>query len=566
MKKISISLLCFLLLLLGACKKDFLQVDPGVNLSLDAVFADPLYATQFADNSYNYLGDDYMKIGPQGYNDAFAEFTDEAVEGTGDERHIQAFNFGLFYDATNVSGPWNEGIGVYGRMYSGIRNVNVFLANAGKVPWASAETANRIRGEQYFLRAFFYFELMKRFGGVKIMNKVYAPDDDIDFPRSSYQQTLDTLLADLSRAEALLPADYDAANTGRATLGASRALRARALLYAASERDNPGSTDKTKWQRAAAAAKSVMDMNKYSLHPSYGALMSTATSPEFIMIKIRGPRAFSVGWANYIISNGSGGGYCNFNPSQNHVDLYEMNNGKPISDPMSGYDPNNPYLNRDPRFYSNILYNDATWQGRQMQMWQDTLGQGAGGINRVATDYVPTSVYTTATRYYCRKMWPDVFKTGATQTALLNYFFFRYGEVLLNYAEAQNEAVGPDASVYDAINQIRTRAGMPNLPTGLTQSEMRSRIRNERAVELAFEDNRWFDILRWKAGPQIINGPMFGMDIKLLPGNTFKYRKFQLISKYNRVFLDYMHYYPIPLVELQKSRGALVQNPGWPPL
>jgi hypothetical protein len=175
------------------------------------------------------------------------------------------------------------------------------------------------------------------------------------------------------------------------------------------------------------------------------------------------------------------------------------------------------------------------------------------------------NVTYTATRYYSRKLWPEPYKRIGGGTALLNFVFFRYAEVLLNYAEAQNEAVGPDASVYAAINQIRARTSvaMPALPAGLSQQQMRDRIRNERAVELAFEDFRWYDIMRWKAGPQIVAQPMYGMDVIKNANGSFTYNKVLLPANMQKVYLDYMHRYPIPRTEIYKSKGILKQNEGW---
>jgi hypothetical protein len=560
---IYIILILALSTLLNSCEKDFLTRDAGVLMPIEKVFSDTLLASQFADNSYNFLIDDYCRFDLPNRFGATAEVCDEAVEPNSWVSTTTLIQGNWLEHGELVTSGLTETTGVYDRMYKGIRNATVAIEKIDGVNWKTQVKPQRIKGEQYFIRAFCYFELMKRFGGVVLMNKVYLADDDIDLPRNTYDECIESLLKDLDQADKLLPIDYDQANYGRATLGASKALRARVLLYAASELHNPGSADKQKWAKAAAAAKSVIDMNKYSLHPSYAAIMNVATSPEFIMIKIRGPRLISPSFiGNGVMSVGSGGGG-SFSPAQNHVDLYEMSNGLPITDPASGYNPNNPYVNRDPRFYSNILYNDASWQGRKMQFWADTIGLAVGGGKKLALDYDPAQTGTEICGYCCRKLWPEVYKQGSSQTALVNYFFFRYGEILLNYAEAQNEAAGPDASVYVAINQIRSRAGMPDLPAGLSQSQMRSRIRNERAVELAFEDHRWYDLLRWKQGVNIINGPISGMDIKLLRDGTFKYRKKVLPPVFDRVFKDYMHLLPIPRLEIQKSKGILKQNPGW---
>lgn len=514
MKIIKIScLLTLCLSVVEACKKDFLERAPGVNLTEEKVFADPVLAAGFADNSYQFRVSDYHRWGASNTRTSTAHISDESVAGGDAITSVIPFYQGLYHSTENDIGTvWDDS-------YKGIRNCNVMLSRADEVPWTAAQHPERIKGEQYFLRAFYYFELIRRFGGVPLIQKVYSINENIDIPRNTYDECVQFILADLDKAESMLPLDYNAtsgpntaANYGRATLGSAKALRSRVLLYAASPRDNPAN-DVTKWQKAAAAAKAVMDMNVYSLMPNYANLLNQNKSSEYILIKVRGPRSRVFTYLqDAILSPGSGGDQGTNNPTQNHVDLYEMANGKPITDPTSGYNPRQPYAGRDPRFYANILYNDVSWQGRRMQMYD-------GG-----QDYKEGNQTYSLTRYYIRKWWPEVIFAGSSGNALVNYIYFRYGEILLNYAEAQNEAVGPDVSVYTAINQIRTRAAMPNLPAGMTREEMRDRIRNERAIELAFEDQRWYDIMRWKTGPQVIAQPMKGMSVIKNANGSFTYQ------------------------------------------
>lgn len=541
-----------LFLLCNSCKKDFLERAPGVNLTLDKVFADPVLAAEFADNSYQFRVSDYHRWGASSTRTSTAHLSDESVAGGDALTSVAAFYQGLYHSTENDIGTvWDDS-------YKGVRNCNVVLSRIDQVPWTAAQDAKRIKGEQYFLRAFYYFELIRRFGGVPLIEKVYGIEENVDVPRNSYDECVNSILADLDKAETMLPADYNAtsgpntaSNYGRATMGSAKALRARALLYAASPRDNPAN-DIAKWQKAADAAKAVMDMNLYSLMPSYASMLSLNKSPEYILIKVRGPRSRVFTYLqDAILSPGSGGDQGTNNPTQNHVDLYEMANGKPITDPASGYNPQQPYVGRDPRFYSNVLYNDVSWQGRRMQMYD-------GGL-----DYREGNQTYTLTRYYPRKWWPEVISASSSGTALVNYIYFRYGEILLNYAEAQNEAAGPDVSVYNTVNQIRARAGMPNLPIGMTKIEMRSRIRNERAVELAYEDQRWYDIMRWKIGPQVIAQPMQGMNVVKNSNGSFTYQVITLPAGVQKVFNDNQHFYPIPRREVQKSNGVLKQNPGW---
>jgi hypothetical protein len=544
-----ILLFFFAFSVLTACKKDFLERTPGVALSEDALFADPVLAAQFADKAYTFLVDDYVRFDT--HRGASAQASDEAVSGTANSS-IRYLNQGLFHDHSDRVAAINDIRDIWSRAYAGIRQANVMLTKMPTVPWTPVQDQERIKGEMHFIRAFLYFELIKRFGGVPILAKAYEVNDNIDLPRNTYQECVDFILADLASAETL-PTEYDNANYGRATLGAARALKARVLLYAASILNNE-TNDKAKWAAAAQAAKVVMDMNLYALQPTYSDILNVASSPEYIMMKIRGPRAAAENKiVDFAQSPGSGSISGSMNPTQNHVDLYEMKNGKAISDATSGYNPQAPYANRDPRLGFNVLYNDQPWQGRRLQMWD-------GG-----RDYLSTNTIYTATRYYCRKYWPEPYIRTQTGTALLNFVYFRYAEILLNYAEAQNEAVGADASVYAAINEIRSRAevAMPNLPLGLTQDEMRARIRNERAVELAFEDHRWYDIMRWKAGPEIVAKPVFGMNVVRNTNGTFTYNKVLLPNTYQKIFLDHMHRYPIPRSEVNKSNNILIQNPGW---
>ena len=537
----------FILLLMVfslSCKKDFLQRDTGVPIDIDKLFGDPRLAAGFGNNSYSFLIKDFSRLAA--HRGTTGQFSDEAISNDG-EGPIYVMNTGQFLLPNAV-----DVVNVYNSMYQGIRNANVMLANIDRVPWTADYNAGYIRGEQLFLRAFFYFELMKRFGGVVLLDKAQTVEESgDDLKRSTYQETLDFIIRDLDQAIALLPAEWPAASYGRATSGAAMALKARSLLHGASPLNNPTS-DITKWKKAADAAKAVINLNRYSLEPDYANVLTQPSSNEYILIPIKGPTATTgLGFiTDFICPPSFGGQRSLISVTQNHVDLYEMNNGKPISDPTSGYDPQQPYNDRDPRFYVNIIYNGQTWQGRKVET-------NAGG-----KDMVLTSPFYTRTGYYVKRLWPEVLKPGSGNTAQLNFIYFRYAEVLLNYAEALNEADGAVPEVYNAVNLVRARAGMPNLPAGLEKEQMRERIRNERAVEFAFEEMRWWDILRWRQGVNLVAQPMKGMNITK-SGSTFTYNVVELAPNFQKVFEDYMHLYPIPRAEILKSPEALEQNPGW---
>ena len=546
--------------MLVSCNKDFLDRTPGADLPEKKVFSDPTLAMNYADNAYNYLIDDYARF--NSHRGTTAQASDEAVSGNTDVS-IRTLNQGRFHDHYERGGESLNDIGdVWKRAYDGIRVTNTMLAKMSEVPWTNQPVA-RIEGEMHFLRAFFYFELIKRFGGVPLVETPASIFDNVDIPRNTYQECVDFILKDLAAAE-ILPEDQSAANYGRATKGAVKALRARVLLYAASPLNNPND-DRGKWVLAAAAAKELIDMNKYTLAGQpYSTVMNMDYSPEYIMIKVRAPRAIDGMLLDFVMSPGSGGAQGSMDPTQNHVDLYEMQaSGLPINDPASGYNPQKPYDGRDPRFYANILYNNADWQGRKMGMWSQTANNG---IVTYGADFRPNNIIYSATRYYCRKMWPEAYVRNTTQRALFNFIFFRYGEVLLNYAEAQNEAAqnnGERLLAIDAVNQVRTRAGMPALATNLDKTQLRAAIRQERAVELAFEDHRWYDLIRWKAAKDVVTQPMKGMDVVRNSDGSFTYNVVTLPSIYQKKFEDYMYLYPIPRNEVWKSNGVLTQNPNW---
>lgn len=546
---------------LFGCKKDFLQLDLGTTLPEDKVFNDPLLTARFADNAYNYMIDDYGRL-QDTYKGTTGQLSDEA---TG---NVLALTFLWSGNYTNASADVAT---TYTRMYQGIRVVNTVLTNLDQVPWAGSNYNPKIiKAQMLFLRGMFYFELVKRYGGVIIADRPFTPTEDIDLPRNSYEETVSFILKDLKEAEDLLKTesssnytpttDWDAGNYGRPTVGAVKALRARLLMLDASPLHNP-SGDIAKWNAAAAASKEIIDMNKYALQADYNTLLNVDNSPEYIMIKVRAPRQITGFMNDFIMSVGSGGAQGLLNPTQNHVDLYEavkrttttgpIISSAPINTPGSGYNAQDPYTNRDPRFYANIIYNNQTWQGRQIQMYEGGLDFKIG-----------TPTYT-RTRYYCKKLWPEIYKAGATGRSLVNFIYFRYAEVLLNYAEAVNEATGPTSAVYQAINQVRARVGMPGLPSNLNKDDMRTRIQNERAVEFAFEDMRWWDIMRWKKGPELVSQTLTAMDV-VKTGTGFTYTVVPVQAAYQRSpFQERQYFYPLPIVEVNKSKGILKQNPGW---
>jgi hypothetical protein len=338
-------------------------------------------------------------------------------------------------------------------------------------------------------------------------------------------------------------------------------------LYAASPLYNT-SNSFAKWSAAAAAAKEVIDGGKYALEPGfekYRQLFITydPSSPEIIFAKensILVSPEYGNGQLSPPLSHGTtgAGGLSYFTPTQQMVDAYEMSNGKSVSDPSSGYNEQDPYKNRDPRFYAFIYHHGAKLNNRPLDYSVDGTDRQFG-------------VYGNPTGYNMRKFINEK-RFNADATAIENpnlseatpWIHIRYAEILLNYAEAVNEAEGP-ANAYEPINLIRERAGMPNLPAGLSQQEMRQRIRNERRIELAFEEHRYWDVRRWKIADQTENITVNGIKITKNDDGT---QTFEVTAAEGpdivneRKFLSHQYFWPIMRSEILANPN-LTQNPGY---
>lgn len=531
---------------LCACE-DFLDRAPGVNLDEDKVFSS--YET-----AYRYQADIYSNL-KKGFNvlgshqpAPIACATDEAEASAGWHTSNE-MNVGSYDGVDNVTD--ND--------YTGIRKANLFLSKKDIIPFPDQETKNRLVGEVHFLRAFYFHDIIKRYGGMPILHdKILYPNDDMNFPRNSYKECVGVILSDLETAISLLPLSVENNELGRVTKGAAMALKARVLLYAASPLWDGEFTNEDKWELAAKAALDVIELkengeNVYALYNTgAGAtdfeqqfFVRPPENKEVIFWYNDGPKNFSQDEIMVWAPNGEGiMGAGAVWPTQNFVDMYEMANGKLITDPESGYDPLNPYEGRDPRFYKTIIYNGSVWQGMTIETF-------VGGKHRLKSTDCRTG-------YYVRKYLPEPVKNNSSVSMYHNWQYMRLAEVYLNYAEAINEAEGPEKA-YQYVDAIRKRSGMPQLPEKLSKEEMRERIKRERAIELSFEEHRWWDVRRWMDGEKYFNGPFYGMNITKNSDGSFTYDK---IVFEDRIFLPKMNLYPIPISEMNKN-NQYIQNPGW---
>jgi len=554
---------------LTSCKKDFLNVTPTDRLSDATITSDSVIFESFVINRY--LGTRLTNKEAEGTLPGFGRGFEYAMWSSLTDESIYNNDDNTWLVQRGQLSPDNTGIAgtIWGRSYRSIRECNYALSNIDKVAMSSVHK-KLLKAEIRFIRAFRYHDLIRNYGSVPLMgDKVAELSQDLTdpslFEKKSIADCINYVVAELDAAAADLPKETFSSTDksfgwlkGRTTKGAALALKSRMLLYAASPlyRD-ANSVDA--WKAAVVAAKAVMDLNLYSLYPNYQNLFISSEANNEVIFA----RYYTVG-ARHVpmeIANGPNGhdGWGGNLPLQNLVDAYEMNNGKVITDPTSGYSEQNPYVNRDPRFYATVLYNGAQYRGRALETFIPGGRDSKDG---------PSNWNTSKTGYYLRKFVDESMPINNPWNiaGLQPWIYFRYAEVLLNYAEAANEGYGADViptgstlSARDAVNLVRARAGvnMPGLPVGLTQIQMREAIRRERRVELAFEEHRFYDVRRWKIADQTENLPAEGIIITKT-GSTLSYQK--KIALDGRKFETKHYWLPIPTAEILASGGLLKQN------
>ena len=403
---------------------------------------------------------------------------------------------------------------------------------------------SRISAEARFLRAFCYFELARTFGKAPLIVEAQSLDDNLQVAPSSFDEIVDFIVDECNIYAQDLPLTYSESETGHATRGAFLALKARALLYAASPLNS--SDNSQKWAAAAEAAQAVINLHKYELYktgntPYYSmAFDKTAANKEIIF-----ERRFSFPDAPHNIHmmwslGGADGSWNGLYPTQNLVNAYERKDGQPVS-------LQNPYANLDERFYQSIIYHGSEWEGQNISMVENLVDATKNGnykpeIGKASCGYGPKKFIEelpTSTNLY----------SGYAQSN--NFPYFRYAEILLNYAEAKNESLpAPDQSVYDAVDEVRERAGLDGLPDNLTKEQMRAKIKNERRLELLLEEHRFYDLRRWKDG-DVLKQPILGMKVYDRQNNGQQEYVIEQIEE--RKFTGNNYYLPIPLKEQERN-------------
>ncbi|MFT3705312.1 MAG: RagB/SusD family nutrient uptake outer membrane protein [Agriterribacter sp.] len=427
--------------------------------------------------------------------------------------------------------------------FTTITTCNWFLANIDKTPMDET-LLKRLKGEVRFIRAYQYFERAQLFGDFPLITKMLTTTEANEVERTPKADVVQFILNELDTIATYLPTTYDASNLGRITQGAAYALKARVELF------------NEKYADAAISAKKVMDLGVYSLFPNYQDMfrMSNEHNSEIILDReyIESDPNLTIGLMVLAPESTPGGGWSSVNITQSLVDTYEMKNGKTIDDPTSGYDVDHPFVNRDPRLLQTIIIPGAEYAGIIFNPMDPN-----------SLDYWPTYNYTgyVGRKYiHYKEDYSDLYKAG------LNIPLIRYAEVLLTYAEAKIEADDIDNTVYDAIDQVRSRAGLPAVDQAkyATQAQLRELVRRERRVELALEGLRWYDIQRWKIGNEVMNGPVYGLRLSSIDANgNVTYTSTEHAKVEDRVFDPSKNYlWPIPQGQMDLAK-KLTQNPNY---
>jgi starch-binding outer membrane protein, SusD/RagB family len=562
----------------------FLSKAPGVDVTADTVFKNLDYAQRFLWGAYRTLRygvnvadnggkDDLLR---RDYLDAITDLMHSYLADGGAQTDY--YSAGLT-SADNSKSKYNltqEGAP------DGIRKAYIFIRNIDRVPDVDPVYRRQLKAEALMVIACHYHEMYRAIGGAPYISHAFSVSEPATLlPRMTAQATCDTIIAMCDRAAKDLPwvvanpAEWD----GRFTQAAAMGLKARILLFNASPLFNSatpfmagpaseqkltwhGGYDVNLWKKAMDAAHDLIAKAEatgdYKIYHKVGnsfrqdfqdAYFLRGNGEMLISTRDRYKSPTSASTSYYFYASVTWG--CGL-MTQECVDYFPMANGLPITDPLSGYDPNNPYIGRDPRLYETVVCNGDTYKGRTAETW---IG-GRERSTQTGTDC--------ATGLRMRKFILES-NTATSWGAVVHWPYLRLAEIYLSYAEAANEFNGgPTAEAYRCVNIIRNRVGLPNLPAGMTKDQFREQCLTERVCEFTMEEVRWYDLIRWVRDADFTKH-LHGMDIRrIAPAPyTYTYTKWELPLRYwVNNFSRKWFFSPIPSNEVLKGYG-LIQNPGW---
>lgn len=568
--------------MLASCA-DILDKKPLTEISDNDLWSDPALLKAFVNSRYN-------QVGVNGAESMQSSIVDE-TELTW-LRGCETHNFARLSptDLGRMNGAWwgwdNRS---WSTKWTNISNCNIFFERVDNVGFTDETEKTKLVGQVRFIRAFEYWDLIARWGAVPIITKSFSINDREEIvgqKRNTYKECIDFLVSELDQAAKELPANWSGDDYGRATSVAALALKSRILLYAASPLMNEDvkipevgytTPELDRWQKAAKAATEALDAAQnagYELYNLNGDpsknyqlifMDNTAANKETLFARMGTSSADGESISScdqYNNPNGYGGwgGNC---PLQELVDAYEV-----VKDGVaSKFDWNNPeekanpYANRDPRFYATILYDGAKWMTRNVETYFDVDGNGnitGGGKD---TKFGNDSWNASPTGYNMKKFMDEGYALNSWNFCARNWIHLRMAELYLNKAEALYHT-GDEEGAREALKPVRQRAGMPAVTA--TGADLLEAIKNERRIEFAFEEHRYFDVRRWKEAPKYFGSTVHAITIKKYPDGKKTYEVDKLRSDVggDRKWDDKMYWLPIPKSEMDKNPN-LVQNPGY---
>ena len=548
MKKI-LNMLLSCAMLAGCIDLDRMPLD---TISDKAVFEDEALTQAYMYNIYGYMpcgygvstvpGTDIVRTGGLGLTDLLDGSTDLL-------RSPSMWNEsnGVMIPGT-ISAAYNP-LEVWANRYEVIRKVNNLLANTGEDSALDKDFLSRVRAEARFVRAFMYFDLVRRYGAVPLIEELQDYDDPqaLQVPRDPVEDIYDFIYEELKDiAENGLPAaaEMTAADMGRASSEAAWALNGRAMLFA------------ERWKESAECSAKVIESGYHSLNPDYNALFQSKGGDREVIFEVlfdglNKGHAADMLYMPPSLDNGWGAQSC---PTQELVDSYEMLDGSRFdwSNPEHAA---NPYEGRDKRLQWSIIVDGSEFKGKTIRTAWLEPDDGLGLVER------------TNTGYYIRKFLDETLpfeKLVGYGGSSTSWKEIRLAEVLLNYAEALNElnqGPDPEGKAYEAVRRVRERAGLPELPSGLDYAAFRERIVQERKVELAFEGHRFWDLRRWRMAEEVLNDKYFhGIRITEDDDGSKIYDVFEVNSVPRQVFLEKHYLMPINQGEIEKNPKLLPNN------
>ena len=610
-----VSSLIAIVLVFSACNDDFLESQPLDKVSSNVTWSDGTLSEAFVFSVYSYLGFAGFEEQMQ------AVITDEAFF-THAGRNINTFNEG---SETPQNIAWTSSTYAWGNMYSAIRQANLALDQLPQATFEDQNMKDMLMGEAYFLRGYFYHQLMRFYGGVPLIDKAYTLVDELEIARNTFPETVEFIVADLDKAANLLNGKQMV--DGRANRTAAMALKARVLTYAASDMHETSKAPSgyggdlhaysggqaARWLAAQQASKAVLDItNGYktdltapvshsegienAIAISMGGKSSVAdaaAASELIWTRTLSSKYtpednWPLGGTHFGVNNGPNGwhNWSGNPPTQQMVDDYELMDG-------SKFDWNNathkadPYTNRDPRLHAHVLFDGAKWKPRP----SDVIGMdpnseyqsgyyddGSGGLlNGLDTRQGPIENWNGSRTHYNLRKWIDPDPSiveNLTSHQIIPWPFIRYAEVVLNYVEASIN-LGQEDEARNWMSKTRFRVGMPAVTE--TGVDLLNKYINERRVELAFEEHRYHDARRWLIAPTTLGRGVEKINIiatlksgksPLVPyrfdktNYDYTYEVQNETSIENRTWKDKMYYRPISRDEMNKN-SLLIQNPDY---